>query len=577
MTLTLARPLSPRQTDDRGLHRATAQKRLMIMMLLYGFAVGIVLTKLTFFAVFAGPASATTVAGRAARGDIVDRNGAPLARTIDAWAIGVHPDEILGDKRDIAQRLAGILGLDEARIYGQLTAKNFAYIERDASASLVTEVNAIGEPALVFEREPQRLYPQSELAAPVLGFLDMGGRGASGMERALDRKLTDPATNGQPIALSIDVRAQSALENELGQQVTALNAKGGAGVVLDVRTGEIMALASFPTFNPNNPGMAPKPQVDSSGKTLPGPFYNRVTTAAYELGSTFKPITVAAAIDSGTVTSMAKRFDATVPLAIDRFLIHDDRGDEQKRWLNIPETLIYSSNIATARIADELGGDKLAHMFRLMGFDQPMPFELPARGRTQFPQKFSRITTMTSAYGHGVAVTPLHLAAAYAALVNGGVWHPATLMKVQPGQAAPGRRVISQATSDRMRQLLRLVVLQGTGKKADAAGFRVGGKTGTAEVATGGGYSKKANVSTFAAAFPMDAPRYVVIVMLDSPNGAVNTAAYTAAPVVNRFILRAGPMLGVMPDATRDIDVNDLLPLIWHHPGEKPQTIADPE
>ena len=578
MTLTLARPLSPRrQTDDRGLHRATAQKRLMIMMLLYGFAVGIVLTKLAFFALFAGPASATTIAGRAPRGDIVDRNGAPLARTIDAWAIGVHPEEILGDKRDIAQRLAGILGLDETKIYGQLTGKNFAYIERDASASLVTEVNAIGEPAIVFEREPQRLYPQSELAAPVLGFLDMGGRGASGMERALDQQLTDPTRSGQPIALSIDVRAQSALENELGQQVTALKAKGGAGVVLDVRTGEIMALAAFPTFNPNDPGAAPKPVVTADGKTLPGPFYNRATTAAYELGSTFKPITIAAAIESGTVTSMARRFDATVPLAIDHFLIHDDRGDEQKRWLNIPETLIYSSNIATARIADEMGGDKLSAMFRAMGFDKPMPFELPARGRTQFPQNFSRITTMTSAYGHGVAVTPLHLAAAYAALVNGGIWHPATLMKVQPGQAVPGHRVISQATSDRMRRLLRLVVLQGTGKKADAAGFRVGGKTGTAEVATGGGYSKKANVSTFAAAFPMDAPRYVVIVMLDSPNGAVNTAAYTAAPVVSRFILRAGPMLGVMPDATRDIDVSELLPLIWHRPGEEPQTMADPE
>ncbi|THD37731.1 MAG: penicillin-binding protein 2 [Sphingomonas sp.] len=576
MTETLARPLSPRRlTDDRGVNRATAQKRLMIMMLLYGGAVCLVLSKLAFFAMFAGPASATTIGARVARGDIVDRNGAPLARTIDAWAIGVHPDELLGDKRDIAQRLAGILGLDESKIYGQLSAKNFSYIERDASASLVTEVNAIGEPALVFEREPQRLYPQSELAAPVLGFLDMGGKGASGMERALDGQLTDPTRSGQPVALSIDVRAQSALENELGQQVTALKAKGGAGVVLDVKTGEVMALASFPTFNPNNPGMAPKPEVDSNGKQLPGPFYNRVTTAAYELGSTFKPITVAAAIDSGTVTSMARRFDATVPLAIDRFLIHDDRGDEQRRWLNIPETLIYSSNIATARIADELGGDKLSHMFRLMGFDQPMPFELPARGRTLFPQKFSRITTMTSAYGHGVAVTPLHLAAAYAALVNGGVWHPATLMKVQPGQAIPGRRVISQSTSDRMRQLLRLVVLQGTGKKADAAGFRVGGKTGTAEVATGGGYSKKANVSTFAAAFPMDAPRYVVIVMLDSPNGAVNTAAYTAAPVVDRFILRAGPMLGVMPDASRDIDVSDLLPLIWRAPGANPQNMTD--
>lgn len=515
------------------------------------------------------------MADRVIRGDIVDRNGEPLARTIDAWAIGIHPDQILGDRREIAQRLANILGLDENQIYAKLQGTVFTYIERDASASLVTEVNAIGEPAIVFERQQQRLYPQSELGAQVLGFLDVNNKGASGMERALDPRLTSPETAGKPVALSIDARAQSALENELGQQVINLKAKGGAGVVLDVRTGEIMALASFPTFNPNNPGAAPKPAVTEDGKQLPGPFFNRVTSAAYELGSTFKPITMAAAIDSGTVTSMAKRFDATQPLQIDGFKIHDHDGEG--RWLDIPETLIHSSNIATARIADEMGGDKLSAMFRSMGFDKPMPFELPARGRTMFPQKFSRVTTMTAGFGHGIAVTPLHLAAAYAALVNGGVWRPVTLMKVQPGAAVPGRRVISEQTSYRIRQLLRLVVTCGTGRTADAPGFRVGGKTGTAEVATGGGYSKKANVSTFAAAFPMDAPRYVVIVMLDSPQGAVRTAAYTAAPVVDRFILRAGPMLGVMPDPSRDINVDELLPLIWRRPGEKPQTMADPE
>ncbi|WP_066812808.1 peptidoglycan D,D-transpeptidase FtsI family protein [Sphingomonas asaccharolytica] len=576
MSNLLARPVAPRRlADERALVRATAQKRLMIMMLLYGAAIGVVVAKLSFFAFSAGTATASTMTDRVIRGDIVDRNGDPLARTIDAWAIGIHPDQILGDRREIAQRLANILGLDENQIYGKLQGTRFTYIERDASASLVTEVNAIGEPAIVFERQQQRLYPQSELGAQVLGFLDVNNKGASGMERALDQRLTSPDTAGKPVALSIDARAQSALENELGQAVTTLKAKGGAGVVLDVRTGEIMALASFPTFNPNNPGLAPKPALGADGKQLPGPFFNRVTSAAYELGSTFKPITMAAAINSGTVTSMARRFDATQPLQIDGFKIHDHDGEG--RWLNIPETLIHSSNIATARIADEMGGDKLSAMFRAMGFDKPMPFELPARGRTLFPQKFSRVTTMTAGFGHGIAVTPLHLAAAYAALVNGGVWHPATLMKVQPGADVPGRRVISEQTSYRLRQLLRLVVTAGTGKNAEAPGFRVGGKTGTAEVATGGGYSKKANVSTFAAAFPMDAPRYVVIVMLDSPVAAVTTAAYTAAPVVSRFILRAGPMLGVMPDPSRDINVDELMPLIWHRPGEKPQTMADPE
>ena len=574
MTLVLARPLPPRRlSDQRAMLRALAQKRLMIMMLLYGAAVGVVLAKLAFFAIATGSASAATFSGRSGRADIVDRNGSPMARTIDTWAIGVHPEQLLGDRQDIAKRLAGILGIDEGRLYAQLSGKRFAYIERNASASLVTEVNAIGEPGIVFERDHQRLYPQSQLAAQVLGFLDMEGRGASGMERALDTQLTHGKA---PVALSIDTRAQAAMESELGQAVLNFKAKGGAGVVLDVRTGEVMALASFPTFNPNRPGDAPPPELGPNGKPLnPGPFYNRVTSAAYELGSTFKPITMAAAIDSGTVRSMARRFDATQPLSIDGFKIHDHDG--QNRWLDIPETLIHSSNIATARIADEMGGQKLGAMFRAMGFDKPMPFELPARGSTLFPANFSRVTTMTTGYGHGIAVTPMHLAAAYAALVNGGIWRPVTLMKVAPGTAVPGRRVMSAGTSDRMRQLLRLVVTQGTGRFADVPGYRVGGKTGTAEVATGGGYSKKANVSTFAAAFPMDAPRYVVIVMLDSPIGAVTTAAYTAAPVVSRFILRAGPMLGVVPNARRDVDVSDLMPLIWRRPGEKPQASADPE
>jgi len=432
---------------------------------------------------------------------------------------------------------------------------------------MVNRVHVIGEPAIVFAQEAERLYPQSTLAAHVLGYVaptdsDPHVVGRAGMERAFEVQLSNPA-RGAPLALSVDSRVQAAMESELGRAMVDFKAKAATGVVLDVDTGEVIAMVSLPVYNPNK-----------LKGTSPEALRNNVTQSVYELGSTFKPITMAAAINDGVVTSMSRRFDATVPLQVGRFTIHDDRGDEQRRWLNIPETLVYSSNIATARIADELGQQRLSGMFAALGFNTRPAIELKERARPLWPAYWARTTVMTTAYGHGIAVTPLQLANAYATLVNGGIWRPTTLLKVAPGAAPAGRRVLTEATSARMRQLLRLVVLRGTGRKADVPGYRVGGKTGTAEVAGAGGYSKKANVSTFAGAFPMDHPRYVVVAMLDSPIGnaesyGLTTAAWTAAPVVNRVIARTGAMLGVLPDDKHDVDVSDLLPLLWSAPAEK--------
>lgn len=566
MTALVARPArAHRAVEQRQALLATQYKRLMVAMLLFAAAVTMVIARLAILGVIEGGDSAGARAVAATRGDIVDRNGAPLARTIDAWTIGVHPDRLLGDPATIAQRLADLMPDkgDQAWFYGQLTRPvSFTYLNRRASPALVEAVNAIGEPGIVFERETQRLYPQTALAAHVLGFV-ANGHGQSGMERALDDRLTSAATAGAPVALSIDSRVQAAMESELGNAMLAQEARGAAGIVLDADSGEIVAMASFPAFNPNRVGMAGTEELR-----------NNVTQSVYELGSTFKPLTMAAAIDYNVVSSMARRFDATAPLQVGRFQIHDDRGHEQRRWLNIPETLIYSSNIATARIADAIGPARMQQMFTKLGFATRPDVELRERGRPLWPRYWARTTVMTTAYGHGIAVTPLHLASAYAAMVNGGIWRPATLLRVAPGHAPQGRRVIRPETSFRMRQLLRLVVLDGTGKKGEAPGYRVGGKTGTAEVAQGGGYAKNANVSTFAAAFPMDAPRYVVIAMMDTPkrvaaNSFQTTAAYTAAPVVSRVIARTGALLGVVPDDRRDIDVRDLTGLLWHAPGEK--------
>ncbi len=579
MSIVVARPMPGRRpAGQRHALIQTAHMRLMILLLLFTAAIMVVLIRLAALAFASDTGSTRTamIGQNWSRADIVDRNGEPLARTIEAWGIGVHPGKILGDKRDLANRLAVLMPTHDAEyFYQRLTMNvNFTYLEHHASPSLVTQVHALGEPALTFEKEAERLYPQSTMAAHVLGFLGHNKddariiEGQGGIERAFEDRLTNPAERGTPLALSLDYRVQAAMESELGATMNASQALGATGVVLDVATGEVIAMASLPVFNPNK-------VADANRESL----RNNVTQSVYELGSTFKPITMAAAMESGTVTSMARRFDATAPMKVGRFTIHDDRGHEQNRWLNIPETLIYSSNIATARIAKEIGVARMQAMFRRLGFDTKPDIELREKGRPIWPKYWGDTTVMTTAYGHGISVTPLQLANAYATLVNGGIWRPTTLLKLAPDKAPAGRRVLSEATSARMRQLLRLIVLRGTGRKAEAPGYRVGGKTGTAEVPRAGGYSKTANVSTFAAAFPMDNPRYVVVTMVDSPkrvkeNQFQTTAAYTAAPVVSRVISRVGAMLGVMPDNGKDVDESDLLPLLWQAPGE---TRADAE
>ncbi|MFM6832070.1 MAG: peptidoglycan D,D-transpeptidase FtsI family protein, partial [Novosphingobium sp.] len=393
------------------------------------------------------------------------------------------------------------------------------------------------------------------------------GNGHVGMEQVLEKRLLDPAQRGQPVALAIDMRVQGALEDELGRGMMETEAKGAAGIILDVDTGEVVALASLPSFNPNRSDMAYNDLV-----------FNKVTNQVYELGSTFKPLTVAAAIDDGVITDLAVRYPSNRPLAIGGFQIRDSHSFGAS--LNVPEALIHSSNIVTAQVADKLGGPALKRTMAALGMNERPYIELPARGFPLWPRgtdkngDWARITTMTVSYGHGIAVTPLHLAAAYAALVNGGIWRPATLYKVDPGHAAAGRRVFKASTSARMRQLLRMIVVDGTGRSANAPGFRVGGKTGSAEKPGGkGGYNRTSLVATFAAAFPMDKPRYVVIAMLDEPKGTAatsfqRTAAYNAGPIVGRVVPRIGPLLGVVPDDSRDIDISDLSPLVGNGKGE---------
>lgn len=508
------------------------------------------------------------------RGEITDRNGVPLARAFPAYALWFNP-KAFGEKagnqggsalvkspEEVADALVQIFpDSDRADLLRRLKADRPGYLRRRVMPEEANRVFALGEPALEFPRENQRYYPQGSLGAHVLGYVDGEGQGHVGMEQVLEKRLSDPVQRARSVALSIDMRAQGALEDELGRGMMETEAKGAAGVILDVDTGEVVALASLPSFNPNRSDMAYNDLV-----------FNKVTNQVYELGSTFKPLTVAAAIDDGVVTDLSTRYPADRPLEIGGFRIRDSHNLGAS--LNVPEALIHSSNIVTAQVADKLGPAALKRTMVALGMNERPYIELPARGFPLWPRgaektgQWSRITTMTVSYGHGIAVTPLHLAAAYAAMVNGGVWRPATLFKVDPAKAARGRRVFKASTSARMRQLLRMIVVDGTGRTANAPGFRVGGKTGSAEKPGGrGGYNRTSLVATFAAAFPMDKPRYVVIAMLDEPKGTAassfqRTAAFNAAPIVGRVIPRIGPLLGVVPDDSRDIDISDLSPLV---------------
>jgi cell division protein FtsI (penicillin-binding protein 3) len=546
-------------------HRALVVAKWRSLWVLLGFALlGIcALVRLSYlgFAGATGQSADITSLLLPARGMIVDRNGTPLARDFRVYSLWFNPkamtdgSPLISSPREVAEKLHAIFpDLNVAELTRKLSSGEPGYLRKSILPEQANRVHALGEPALEFPQEVTRFYPQGTTAAHVLGFVDAYGNGKVGMEEVFDQRLKSADGRSQTTALSIDVRVQGALEDELGRGMQLSQAKGAAGVVLDVETGEILALASLPSFDPNKIDRASTPNI-----------FNRVTNQVYELGSTFKPFTVASALDAGTITNLGRRWPAG-PLHVAGFTIHDSHNFGAS--LNVPETLIHSSNVVTAQIADELGGARLKRTMELLGMNERPHVELPARGFPIWPSGvWPRLRTMTVAYGHGIAVTPLHLASGYAALVNGGIWRPATLIKRSPDQIPQGRRVFTAATSARIRQLLRMIVSFGTGRKADAPGFRVGGKTGSAEKPGAGGYQRHSLIATFAAAFPMDHPRYVVIAMMDEPQGTEatsfqRTAAWNAAPVVSRVVPRIGPLLGIMPDETRDIDISDLRPLV---------------
>lgn len=470
------------------------------------------------------------------RAEITDRNGVLLATSLATASLYADTRKV-PDAAEAARLLATALpDADPADLHRRLeSGRGFVWLRRNLTPRQQYAVNRLGIPGLDFQREERRVYPQGRLAAHLLGFTDVDNKGLAGIERAFDEKLR---SGGDPLALAIDVRVQHLVRQELGRAVEEFQAAGATGIVLDTRTGEVLAMESLPDFDPNDPAAGP-----------PGARFNRATLGVYEMGSTFKIFTTAMALDTGTAT-LSDGYDASEPIRVARFVIRDYKP--KNRWLSIPEIFMYSSNIGTVKMALDVGTAEQQEYLRKLGLLDPSPIEISEVGQPLVPAPWREISTMTVAYGHGISVSPIQLVSAVGAVADGGVMRPPTLLRRESSKEIPGIRVISEQTSEQMRRLLRLVVTEGTGRNASAPGYLVGGKTGTAEKVGVGGYKQKALVSSFVGAFPMNDPRYVVLVAIDEPKGNTRTfgyatAGWVAAPAVGRIVARMGPMLGIAP------------------------------
>jgi cell division protein FtsI (penicillin-binding protein 3) len=520
----------------------TGRTRLVIATALFAVvfaAVGLRLVDVSVLSGASEPRLAETPRANASpsgRAEIIDRNGLLLATSLATPSLYADPQAVL-DPVDAARKLATVLpDLSEPELIAKLaTDRRFVWVKRNLTPRQKYEVNRLGIPGFYFQREERRFYPQGTAAAHVLGYTDVDGRGIAGIEKSFDEVLR---SGGQPVQLSLDVRLQQIVRDSLLESIEEFKAIGAAGLVMDVRSGEVLAMVSLPDYDPNQPGGLSEEQQ-----------FNRATLGVYEMGSTFKLFNHAMALDSGKVR-LNGGFDASQPIRIARFTINDYHG--KNRWLSVPEILVHSSNIGSAKMALEVGAAGQRAFMEKIGMLARQPIEIPETGMPLAPSPWREINVMTISFGHGLSVSPLHLASGVSAVVNGGMLHPATLLRREPGAAVQGTRVIAERTSLQMRRLMRLAVETGTGRNGDAEGYLVGGKTGTAEKLSGRGYNRKARISSFIGAYPINDPRYVVLAMIDEPVGNKRTFGYAtggwvAAPVVSRIVARMAPMYGIPP------------------------------
>jgi cell division protein FtsI (penicillin-binding protein 3) len=521
----------------------TGRTRLVVAGALFAVAylvIAIRLVTVTLLSDGAEPrlAERPAAAIQAGRGEILDRNGVVLATNLTTKSLYANPQQIIDVDEAVARLTKLFPDISAETLRAKFASgRSFEWIKRNLTPRQQADVNRLGVPGLYFQAAERRVYPQGALTAHVIGFTDIDNRGLAGIEQSFDDVLRE---GHRQVALSLDIRVQNIVHEEVARAMADFTAIGGAGMVLDIDTGEILAMVSLPDFDPNSVGMAP----DEAR-------FNRNTLGVYEMGSTFKIFNTAMALDAGVV-SLADGFDTRKPIQISGHMIRDFHPES--RWLSVSEIFKFSSNIGSARMADQAGTELQKEYMGRFGMLKPVKLELPELAQPIYPGPWKRINTMTIAFGHGIAVTPLHLLNGVAAAVNGGVYRPMTVMKRAGGETAPGRRIISEDTSEKMRELLRLVVESGTGKSANVAGYLVGGKTGTAEKQKGRYYTANARLASFVAAFPMNAPRYAILIMIDEPKPNAKsygyaTGGWVAAPAVGRVVQRMAPLLGIEPIA----------------------------
>ncbi|HWL31392.1 MAG TPA: penicillin-binding protein 2 [Xanthobacteraceae bacterium] len=531
---------------------AKARARVGLAILAFGAVYAIIAARLVMFAV--APESHFTRRGVArdavatARPDILDRDGLILATDVRAPSLFAEPRKII-DVDEATELLTAVLpDLDATELRDRLgSRRGFVWLKREITPKQRQEIHRLGLPGVGFLAENKRVYPNSAEVSHLIGHVNIDNQGIAGMEKWVDGHglqalhLAGLATDRlqKPIELAVDLRVQHALRDELIFAATKYKVKAAAGLVSDVNTGEIVAMVSLPDYDPNSPKQANDPQR-----------INRLTTGVFELGSTFKALTIAMALDAGKIT-LNSAFDARVPLRYGRFSIHDYHA--QRRVLSVPEIFTYSSNIGTARIALAMGVEHHKWFLRKMGQLDRLRTELPESAEPLVPKRWGELNTVTIAFGHGLSVAPLQAVEGINALVNGGLLIPPTFLKRTREDALKlAKQVIKPETSQKMRYLMRLNAEKGSARKADVEGYYVGGKTGTSEKVVNGRYSKTKVLNTFTAILPADKPRYQVMIMLDEPQALPETHGFTtsgwnAVPTAGRVIARIAPMLGIAP------------------------------
>lgn len=526
---------------------AVSRRRVLVMMVLFGGMFGSIGARLAAVMGQAGDVetvdrlqAAPALPLASSRGDLTDRNGLILATTLPSVSLTADPKLVI-DPIEASLRLSKVLpGLDADRLIADLSSdRRFVWLRRGLTPAQQYAVNRLGIPGLAFQDEERRFYPAGSLTAHAIGFTDIDARGIAGLEKSLDTRLAA----GEAVRLSIDLRLQQMARVELQAAIDTFGAEGGSALIMDVDTGEILAMVSLPDFDPADPARA-----------SPRALFNRNTLGVYEMGSSFKIFNTAMALESGTST-LSSTYDSR-PIRVGRFLIRDaeQRPDGP---MAVTEIFQHSSNIGSVHMLEAAGLDRQKEFLARLGLTRPSPLDLPEIGAPMLPRPWSRISGMTISYGYGMAVSPVQLVTAVAAVVNGGILRPPTLLRQDPGRPVPGRRVLAPEISQAMRPLMRSVVTGGSATRADVPGYFVGGKTATADKAALGGYNRRARLSSFVGVFPMQAPRYVVFAMLDNPQPVRGTfgfafARWNAAPLGGRIIARMGPMVGIVPADPQD-------------------------